>query len=246
MNGSVVGIYLYYDGSIEYFGKKHLPYAILALFVIITFVLFPLMLLLLYPIRCCQKCLGHCKTSWHALYIFIDAFQGCLKDGTNGTWNCRYFAGVHCLLCYVNYCAYNCSHVAYYISALQSRTLFVDSVLILTIAMWYGTVVFFITASVTSKRLLHKTVTVLFLIAALPLLYLVVIFLHWIYSHMGVGQRLVKRIKRQMRRFCIREHGTRLDETLPDRLINLRVHDDDGFSDQPYMGIHSGETTTTL
>ena len=53
MNGSVVGIYLYYDGSIEYFGKKHLPYAILALFVIITFVLFPLMLLLLYPMRCC-------------------------------------------------------------------------------------------------------------------------------------------------------------------------------------------------
>ena len=31
MNGSVVGTYLYYDASIEYFGtKKHLPYAILA------------------------------------------------------------------------------------------------------------------------------------------------------------------------------------------------------------------------
>ena len=45
---SVVGIYLYYDASIEYFGKKHLPYVILAVFVALTFILFPLLLLLLY------------------------------------------------------------------------------------------------------------------------------------------------------------------------------------------------------
>ena len=267
MNGSVVGIYLYYDGSVEYFGKTHLPYAIVALFVMITFVLFPLMLLLLYPIRCCQKCLGHCKISWHALHIFIDAFQGCYKDGTNGTRNCRYFAGMYLLVRLILFLIFVFTHsVTYYAMATIVLIIVamllaivqpykaefatynaVDSVLILTIAMWYGTAVFFITASVTSDRLLHKTVIVSFLIAALPLLYLVVIFLHWIYSHMGVGQRLVERIKSQIGRFCIQEHGTRLDETLPDRLINLRVYDDDdGFSDQPYMGIHSGETTTTL
>ena len=37
----LTSIYLYYDGSIEYFGKKHLPYAILAVFVVLTFIIFP-------------------------------------------------------------------------------------------------------------------------------------------------------------------------------------------------------------
>ena len=60
MNGSVVGIYLYYDASVEYFGKKHLPYAILALFVVLIFIIFPILLLLLYPMRCFQRCLGCC------------------------------------------------------------------------------------------------------------------------------------------------------------------------------------------
>ena len=50
INESVVGIYLYYDASIEYFGaKKHLPYAILTVFVVLTFILFPILILLLYP-----------------------------------------------------------------------------------------------------------------------------------------------------------------------------------------------------
>ena len=92
MNGSVVGIYLYYDASIEYFGNEHLPYAILAAFLVLIFIIFPILLLLLYPMQCCQKCLGHCRVRWHALHTFIDAFQGCFKDGANGTRDCRYFA----------------------------------------------------------------------------------------------------------------------------------------------------------
>ena len=98
MNGSVVGIYLYYDASIEYFGKKHLPYAILAVLVLLIFILFPILLLLLYPMRCFQQCLGPCRVRWHALHIFVDAFQGWYKDGTNGTRDCRYFAAVHFLV----------------------------------------------------------------------------------------------------------------------------------------------------
>ena len=56
------------------------------------------MLLILHPMQCFQRCLGRCRVRWHALYIFIDAFQGCYKDGTNGTRDCRYFAGVYLLL----------------------------------------------------------------------------------------------------------------------------------------------------
>ena len=99
-------------------------------------------------------------------------------------------------------------------------------------------------APIKSHRVLDITVSGL--LAVLPLLYLVVIFGHWICSRTGAGQRLVQGIKSQIERVCRQAHGTRIEESLPDRLINLRVYDDDGFSDQPYMGIHSGETTTTL
>ena len=57
VNETVVGTYIYYDASIEYFEtKKHLPYAILTVFVVITFI-FPILLLLLYPMWCFQWCL---------------------------------------------------------------------------------------------------------------------------------------------------------------------------------------------
>ena len=38
---------LYYDGSIDYFGKQHLPYAILALLFLVLFVIIPVATLLL-------------------------------------------------------------------------------------------------------------------------------------------------------------------------------------------------------
>ena len=95
INGSLLGLFLYYDASIAYFGMEHLPYAVLALLLSLIFVIFPIVLLLLYPMWCFQWCLGRCGVRWHALPIFIDAFQGCYKDGTNGTCDCRYFAALH-------------------------------------------------------------------------------------------------------------------------------------------------------
>ena len=95
VDGSTVGYYLYYDATVEWFGKEHLPYAILALAVVFFLILLPMMLLLLYPMRCFQRCLTHCRLQSHALQIFSDAFQGCYKDGTEGTRDYRYFAAVY-------------------------------------------------------------------------------------------------------------------------------------------------------
>ena len=91
-------VVLYYDASIEYFSKKHLPFALPALCVLLVFVVFPLLLLLLYPMRSFQRCLGYCtRIRWHFLHTFADAFQGCYKNGTNGTRDYRYFAGLYLL-----------------------------------------------------------------------------------------------------------------------------------------------------
>ena len=91
----VAGAALYYDGSKEYFGMHHLPYALLAISVLMIFTFFPILLLCLYPCRCFQRLLnkGHCNTQ--ALHHFMDSFQGCFKDGTNGTKDCRYFTAMY-------------------------------------------------------------------------------------------------------------------------------------------------------
>ena len=278
-NGNVVGIYLYYDASIEYFGtKKHLPYAILALFVVAVFILFPLLLLLLYPMRWFQRCLGCCRMRWHALNIFIDAFQGCYKDGTNGTRDCRYFAAlyfaVRVLLCILFAVTRS---IAFYAVALlvliglamllvvvqPYKTEFaaynvVDTIFVLVLAMWFGTVVFFSIAVVKARNLVKVSEITSFLVAALPLLYLVVVFLHWICSRRGIGRRVVETI---IKRVCRRASDTtRLEESLPDRLINLHLYQDsedfhmannrERFSDQEYSSInhetehpHEGESS---
>ena len=88
-------LYLYNNATIEYFGKEHTPYAIMALTVLLFVVILPLVLLVLYPCQCFQRCLTRCRLRTHALHTFMDAFQGCYKDGTNGTRDCRWFAAVY-------------------------------------------------------------------------------------------------------------------------------------------------------
>ena len=90
---------VYYDASTPYFGTVHLPFAILAISVLCVFVVSPLVILLLYPTRAFQRVLNVvCGTrSRNAMQAFADTYQGCYKDGTNGTWDCRYFAGLYFL-----------------------------------------------------------------------------------------------------------------------------------------------------
>ena len=91
-------MYLYYDGTLEYFGREHLPFAILALVVFVIFNLFPLLLLLLYPCQCFQRCLNYYGIQCQVLHMFMDTFQGSYKDGSNGTRDCRWFAALYLIL----------------------------------------------------------------------------------------------------------------------------------------------------
>ena len=98
--------YLYYDATVEVFSSSHLILAFVAIGVLIVFILLPLLLLLLYPLRCFHKCLDCCRIRYHALMVFTDAFQGAYKNGTNGTHDHRWFAAVYPtgrILCYIIY-----------------------------------------------------------------------------------------------------------------------------------------------
>ena len=88
----------FYNPRDLYFSVHHLPYGILAIFVLIIFIVLPLLLLLLYPTRAFQRCLGYCNVRWDALRAFVDAFQGYYKDGSAGTHDWRYLSGLYLLL----------------------------------------------------------------------------------------------------------------------------------------------------
>ena len=89
---------VYMDPSVTYFGSPHSGYAIITLVFVFVVLIIPIILLFLYPLRCFQKCLNHFHLRLLPLHAFVDAFQGCYRDGTNGTRDCRYFAGLQLLL----------------------------------------------------------------------------------------------------------------------------------------------------
>ena len=97
--GDTVHSVLYMDASITYFSSTHIPYVVLAIIMIVIFNLIPLLLLLLYPTKCFQLFLG-CfpNVNWHPLRAFMDIFQGCYKNGTDGTRDYRYFAALNLLV----------------------------------------------------------------------------------------------------------------------------------------------------
>ena len=95
VTGHIVSTNVYYNGSQEYFGHDHLPYAVLAIFMFTTFNLMPLFLLCLYPSRCFQSCLNCCRFNSHVLRTFMDVFQGCYKFEP---YDCRYFSGFYLFL----------------------------------------------------------------------------------------------------------------------------------------------------
>ena len=90
---------LYYDSTITYFSSRHAPYIFLSLTVIVTFVIFPPLILILYPTKCFRRVLE--KTGfkrWHSLSIVMDVFQGWYKDGTTGTYDYRSLSALYMVL----------------------------------------------------------------------------------------------------------------------------------------------------
>ena len=89
--------YLYYDSNIEFFGKQHLPYGLLAIFVLIVFVISPVLLMVLYPCTFFHKALNVSGCNSQVLRILMDAFQGSYKTKPR---DMRYFSAYYLLLRY--------------------------------------------------------------------------------------------------------------------------------------------------
>ena len=194
----------YYDPSVPYFGAKHLPYAILAVVTLLLFILLPTVLLMVYPFRWFHKFLNLFPLRWYILHTFMDAFQGCYKDGTQpGTRDCRWFASVFFLTrlgliaivtvtldsMYVVYASMMMVIVVIITHSVQpfkveSGAVFQSStVSALHLALWY-TAIMGHESAVTSRPSIH---TVLYYVEVLstlaPFLYMLSMIVHWIYKH---------------------------------------------------------------
>lgn len=92
INGTFKGRVMVYDGTLPYFSHEHLPYALVAIF-ILCFVVIPAPLLLLfYQFRWFQKFLNCLKVNDHLLGLFVHSFQRGFKDGNDGTKDLRFFS----------------------------------------------------------------------------------------------------------------------------------------------------------
>lgn len=76
MDGTYSGNFYYFNGSLPYLGSEHLPYAVFAIVVSFLFNVLPLLLLVLYPCLCFQRCLNKTKCRCHVLHVFMDAILG--------------------------------------------------------------------------------------------------------------------------------------------------------------------------
>ena len=95
MNSSVARRVMNFDPTVTYISYEHAPFAALGGFLLLTFGLIPPLLLIFYQFQFFQRCLTCCKLNRNGLRIFMDAFQGCYKDGRDGGTDRRFFAGLY-------------------------------------------------------------------------------------------------------------------------------------------------------
>ena len=90
---------LLYDPNVEFFKTNHIPYVIISLFVLVTFVFLPPLCLLLFPTRFFRKMFTMCGfRRWDIIHMIMDTFQGWYKDGTDGTRDFRPLSALYMLL----------------------------------------------------------------------------------------------------------------------------------------------------
>lgn len=102
-SGDIMGVYLYYDANIKYMRGEHLHYALLALTVLLLFSVLPLSLIILSTCSCIRN---RIRLRVRVIQDFLNTFQKYYKDGSNGTRDCRWFAGYYILSLFGAYLLY--------------------------------------------------------------------------------------------------------------------------------------------
>ena len=236
-SGIVVGVYTYYNGSLEYFGREHLPYAFLAIFMFATLNLAPFLLLCLYPCRCFQSCLNCCRLNSQVLRTFMDAFQGCYKFEP---YDCRYFSGFYFFLRVAILAIFLFTESTYVIIIsgmaimivivfflivkpyTQSIYITIDTILLMSfVLLCFGA------SAISLSNFNHKYRLFSFVMLGIGLLYpALYASVLGIYSIMPKSVKV--HVKRYFKKFTSVNHG-RGDEANEDALLEVGEENDDDF-----------------
>lgn len=114
---------LYIDGTVNYFSKDHIPYAILAIIMLCLFNIAPVIVLFIYPCRSFHRCLNRFPCQLRVLHTFMDAFHGSFKTSP---FDCRYFAALYLLLRIVNVVLLSCFQNSIYLPILSVLVILVS------------------------------------------------------------------------------------------------------------------------
>ena len=233
-SGNIGTQVLLYDGRIRFFGREHLFYAIPAILILGILAVIPPLLLLLYPFRFFLRCLEFLRLRTLALNTFVEVFQGCYKDGTNGTPDRRYFAGIYFVFRVVTFSLFvlvlNLATLLlslqfvftigavliiilepYKVSFYNKLDAAVFGILALAHAILLYIYMFFqITQSISTAAL-----AILHILILLPLAYMTVFTVYWVLSCRGTcNQKLLQLIRRGTSvDFGSREHLSRGSNT---------------------------------
>ena len=229
--GIRVGHVVFYDASLTYFGIQHLPFAVLAIVVLAVFVILPVLILLLYPTRVFQNILSYCRIRWHGLHAFADVFQHCYKDGTSGTWDYRYFAGLYFLLRLMMYIGYaNMALVVLPITASLAFALirpYKNNWFNILDSLTFALLAFCILAIVYNVYVSKIPLELVYAISVLPLLYITLYssyqFMLWISLtyHCPKIHKLLTLLQNANAKASPMQPSSKCDiDDLPDRIIN--------------------------
>ena len=245
LNNDSVRWALYYDATLDYFGREHLPYAILAIALLSIFIIAPTLLLLVYPFRWFHKILNCLKFHSRILTTLMDSFQGCYKDGTEpGTRDCRWFVAVPLI-------GRIAAHITYALTldstAVALAACIVVVIIIVTVAVqpyktqfsrylkidvffWGCLALFYILAqgadydslkSAGEMKYLH---ILIILVSIIPLLYIFFVTTYCLWKRVIRSFHLISRIKSWRNGYVSIE--TDFEAGLPDRVNNPELYEE--------------------
>ena len=230
---------LYYSGDVQYFGKSHLPFAILALSLFLTFNIFPMVIMFLYQFRWFQNVLFHLPIKHHILDTFMDTFQGYYKNGMEpGTRDCRWFSAMYLLVRVLCFMAFALSPTAvafvFFIMLLLTFVIMllkvqpykanfshympVDFILLLVLLL--TALAGYNIALIKDPRYVMFCLGLAMLVAFIALLHISVHALRWIFARRQFGIEFVSRLRALRSGYALWENGNGEQDLLPDRLQN--------------------------
>ncbi|CAI8010622.1 hypothetical protein GBAR_LOCUS6973 [Geodia barretti] len=198
--GRLVGRVLSLDTSLKFLSHEHTPYVAVAIVMLLTFGALPPLILTFYQFRLFQSCLDRVHLRGVAMQRFVEAFQGCYRDGTDGRIDCRFFAGIYFL--------FRCTILM--ITALLPSYPAVFTAIIITLSLFLllfaifrpykkqryniiDSAIIFLFITITALQLymyykLHQTFTVSHVftfyhfLLSVPLVYITVYVVNWLYQ----------------------------------------------------------------